>query len=66
MASYQREILHIVKRLENLGWRVTFNRHYRCYSPDPKIPPLTMAGTPSDAYALTNIKRDLKKRGVII
>jgi hypothetical protein len=55
----------VLRELEQQGWRVTYNGHYKAYPPDKSKPIVTMSSSPSDYYALKKQISDLKKSGYI-
>lgn len=48
------------------GWRVepTKNGHVTFLAPDPAVPPIVVAGTPSDHRSMKNAKARLKRHGL--
>jgi hypothetical protein len=60
-----REVIELVRELEAKGWRVTRGSHaYVAKSPNRKIPPISIPGTPSDWRALKNKRAELRRYGV--
>lgn len=57
----------LVRLLKSEGWTVRCNKgHYRAYAPDPSIPPVTFASTPSDFRSMKNAVARIRRHGVTI
>jgi predicted RNA binding protein YcfA (HicA-like mRNA interferase family) len=64
----QREIQALIKRLERLGWTVhrTAAGHFKARSPKPDVPIVIIPQSPSDYFAIKNLKALLKRHGVSV
>lgn len=63
MADSKRQVEKMMKGLRLLGWAVRCNKHWVATPPGGGRP-ISFSITPSDNYAVANMRRDLAKRGI--
>lgn len=64
--SYRHEMKELFKILETQGWQISKGKSWKLIPPDPLMPIVFLAQTPSDNRALKNVISYLRKSGAKI
>jgi predicted RNA binding protein YcfA (HicA-like mRNA interferase family) len=64
--EYRTEVRKIIKEIERQGWIVTQGRHFKARAPYPSTKIVCFSVSPSDYWAIKNIKKDLRAAGAVL